>query len=151
MSDCVNPVNHATCDHAGWREVLDPLRTVGIPTVNAAREAATYASRDLQLDLISIRFFEPGPRFLWSPGDLSVDRALAILNAGPFDPELMGKACHPETTPLPTVWVRAGLSPDLTAAIVLHEARHIWQFIQTPFVSGEEDEKDAESYMWRRS
>jgi hypothetical protein len=143
----VNPVNHVGCSHGGWREV-SPV-AVGVPLINAAREAATYAARDLRLDLIAIHFFEAGPIFLWQPDDRSVDRALVTLNAGAFDASLLGKACHPEVTPLPTVWVRSGLSPALTAAIVLHEARHVWQFVASKYLSGEEDEQDARIYMWQ--
>ena len=59
---------------------------------------------------------------------------------------MKGKACHPTTFPLPTVWVRIGLSPCLTAAVVLHEARHVWQMVTD--VDLDDDERDAEGYMW---
>ena len=146
MSDCVNPFNHEGCRHRGWREVR--LDRGDIPMVNAARMAADWAAKDLGLDLISVKFFEPGSTFSWNVADPAVDKTLVTLNAGPFDRLLKGKACHPDTTPLPTVWVREGLSPALTAAVVLHEARHVWQFTATDIVSGEEDERDAENYMW---
>lgn len=142
----MDPVTHAGCAHGGWRET--PIAAVPLQALAAARTAATYASADLGLDIIRIRFFEPGPIFSWTP--LAVDREMVVLNAGDFDWRLKGKACHPEITPLPTVWVRSGLSPALTAAVVLHEARHVWQFGDVwQYTSGEEDETDAHAYMWR--
>jgi hypothetical protein len=116
---CGDPLFHRGCPHPGWKKSSYDE----VVAVNAARDAATYASKDLSLDLISIQFFEPGPLVLLGPDS---DKALVQLNGGWFDPHMIGKACHPETTPLPTVWVRIGLSPCLTAAVVLHEARHVW-------------------------
>lgn len=65
---------------------------------------------------------------------------------------MKGKACHPEITRLPTVWVRSGLSPVLIAAVVFHEARHIWQMLRAAaenLLSSEDEEADAQDYMWR--
>jgi hypothetical protein len=55
-----NIVNHEGCTHGGWREVSWPRES--IPVVNAARDAADYAARDLGLDRICIR-----PKFPYSP------------------------------------------------------------------------------------
>jgi hypothetical protein len=44
--------------------------------------------------------------------------------------------------------VRVGLTAAATALLVLHESRHIWQFLHTDAVSGEEDEADANRYAW---
>ena len=116
--------------------------------LDAARCAATFASTDLGLDIIATRFFERGPPWSYVLDDPTVDSALADLNFGTFDPALMGKACDPTTTPLPTVWVRVGLSECLTAAVVLHEARHLWQFSRATADADRDDEADAQWYMW---
>lgn len=138
---CLNPCDHAGCSHHGWSEVHPTTSKKHIEIINAARAAATWASQDLGLDTIRIRLFGPDPIASYD------DKALVLLNAGFFDPGMMGKACHPEDTLLPTVWVRAGLSPCLTAAIVLHEARHIWQM--TTNDTSSDDEADADEYTWR--
>jgi hypothetical protein len=139
---CGDPLFHRGCPHPGWKKSSYDE----VVAVNAARDAATYASKDLSLDLISIQFFEPGPLVLLGPDS---DKALVQLNGGWFDPHMIGKACHPETTPLPTVWVRTGLSPCLTAAVVLHEARHVWHSQRGTDIQLADEEADATEYMWR--
>lgn len=146
-SDCVNIFNHEGCHHDGWRE--HRLASGDMQVLNAARLGANYAQQDLGLDMIRIRFFEPGPVFSWNLNDPDHDQELVALNAGVFDPAMMGKAVHPQITPLPTIWVRAGLSPATTTAIALHEARHIWQMHNDmPGSSEALEERDAEVYMW---
>jgi hypothetical protein len=146
--NCDEPLTHATCEHPGWH-----AREVGASrelsrALDAARRAATFASTDLGLDMVAIRFFERGLPWSFVLGDPTVDKALVQLNLGTFDPALKGKACDLTTTPLPTVWVRAGLSDCLTAAVVLHEARHIWQAVTGTGDRAGDDEADAQWYMW---
>jgi hypothetical protein len=111
--------------------------------------AADYAHKDLGLDLIRVRFFELGPLFSGTLATPEVDKALVVLNAGSFDPGLMGKAVDPRITLLPTVWVRARLSPVATAAIVLHEARHVRQMTiaTTTAMIRAEEERKVEKYL----
>jgi hypothetical protein len=145
MTECDDFLTHATCEHPLWIEVQPSAALQA--QINAARDAATLASRLLTLDLIRIRFFGPGPL----PRDggsalIATDVDIRRLNAGAFDATMLGKACQPETTPLPTVWVRVGLSAALTAAIVLHEARHVWQDVTNAALDAE---MDATAFMWR--
>ncbi len=146
---CSNPLNHVECDHGGWAE-CSAGRTPAKVAI-AARRAANHASRDLGLDTIRLRYFEPAPPFhgaLLNPG--KADFGMITLHVGPFDPGLLGKACHPEKTPLPTVWIRTGLSPAYTALVVLHEARHVWQMgVDRSDKSAADDEADAIEYMWK--
>lgn len=143
MSDCIDLMFHQGCGHAGWH-VAKKLEIAG---VNGGRAAATHAKKGLRLPLIRLRFFEPGPPFSWVP---DMDKELIVLNAGPFDPSLMGKIIDPDITTMPTIWVRSGLSEIQTAAVVLHEARHLWQAKKWRgrSVAGEEEEADAEKYAW---
>jgi hypothetical protein len=146
VTRCVNPVTHAECEHLGWQQTA--LRAIDLQALDAARIAASYASRDLSLDTISVKFFEPGPILNFSPSDPNLDRALVQLNGGEFDPSMRGKACI-KAGPLPIVWVRSGLSPCLTAAVVLHEARHIWHDYNPDPPMPNDEECDCESYMWK--
>ena len=146
---CSNLLNHAECDHGGWAECsTDSLRVA-----SAARRAANHASHDLGLDTIRLRYFKPGPNFHWDPLDPGdADFGMITLHIGPFDHELLGKACHPEKTELPTVWSRAGLARAYTALVVLHEARHVWQMKREsikPALTSEAEESDAQQYMWQ--
>jgi hypothetical protein len=140
---CSDPVHHLRCEHPGWREAAASDSSA----VLATQRAATFAEQDLKLESISVRWFEPGPRFVTPASEPSTDNRLLIeLHSGWFSPNMMGKACSHDAAGLRTVWIRAGLSPALTAAVVLHEARHLWQWV-TDF-DGADDEQDAERYMW---
>src|SRR5262249_17787455 len=143
-TSCADLLGHVGCGHGGWRET--PVGKISHAALGAARAAADYAARDLGLDTVRLRFFGPGPIFHLDPRDPDVDKGMVTLNVGPPDPSLKGKPCQPDTTPLPTVWVRSGLSPVLTALVVLHEVRHVWQFTNTANESGEADEADAHQY-----
>ncbi len=142
---CIDIIFHEGCVHGGWREVSPKMV---LPQLTSARRAATYAQNDLGLEIIRLRFFEPGPIVRWTPGDPDVDADLLKLNVGPFDPELRGKTGNHEANALPWVWVRAGLSPVGTAVVVLHEARHLWQARAQHRPANEDKEEDANEYAW---
>src|SRR4029453_3835532 len=146
---CMDPLTHKGCAHDGWQQVSLRLNNPAhLAVLEAARTAATYASRDLGLDTISLRFFEPGPLFQWDLNDADVDKALIHLNAGSPDPEMIGKAVPPDQTPLLTVWVRDGLSPALTGVTVLHGARHIWNSGKRTDLNEADEEQEAFDYGW---
>jgi hypothetical protein len=143
---CVDEITHAGCTHPGWREST----ASGAEEADAAEAAAYFASRDLKLDTIRVRFFEPGPPFVINLTALG-DVELVRLHQGKFDPCLRGTPCDPAITPRPTLWVRHGLSPTLTAAVVLHEARHIWYYVSFDASnppSLDDEEIDTKRYMW---
>jgi hypothetical protein len=138
------PPRWDTATH-GWVEVLPYALRAGI--AQAARRAAGNASRDLGFDRIEPRFFKPERGKSW---DLTnSDRAVVILTVPPFDPGMLGKACHPEAVSPLTVWVRSTLSAGAASAIVYHESRHLWQGLasETTAWSHEQSEDDANRYM----
>lgn len=145
-----NDLIHANCTHRGWQEI--PVTAAMYPTLNAARSAATYASKTLDLDVLSLKFFSPGP--LVTLLDIDADKELVVLNGGFFDSTMIGRyLIDRDRSPLPLVWVRAGLSPVLTSVVVFHEARHIWQHLVAVdrVWTDEEAELDAHTFAWQKA
>jgi hypothetical protein len=90
----------------------------------AAAEALAAVQADLALPPLRVRWFD------WEVSGaewnvLDPDIALAVLNAPPFEAEMLGKSVAHLAPPV--IWVRADRSPGELGAVIAHEARHVWQ------------------------
>lgn len=127
-----------------WNEVR--LDDVWPSVWGAATHAQAVATKDLRLDGVALRFFEPAhDTVLLSPTDVALD----ILNAPPYNAQMTSRIVPPNLTQDPMViWVRTGLSPPGVTFVVTYECRYLWQCLRGHVHGwdGDAAEEDAELY-----
>ena len=124
-----------------WREVSP--EHVWPSNRKAAEHARAAVVKDLGIDMVALRFFEPAVQ---GASCNSCDAALDLLNAPPYDPTMTGRIVGPDVVKGPIViWVRAGLTAGGIAFVVAHECRRLWLHVQGR-EWGEDAAEDAELY-----